>query len=482
MFTPGAGAACLGPAAGASALAGLDIDLSALEEILNPGDGNTTYEQLEAIGYDPREDSMVGVIRVRKPAGYSGGTCSNGSIEHVTFWADIDGNGSFETCLGTASVRVYDLGRHFPRAGLEFAVHLPVNLARYRRPCNKGARIIPIRAILSWATPIPCPDPNKRPVWGNRLETLIHVAPGNVVGNTLSPELAHVGAIQIDHIQPNGLTSNSFAIGTGLHVNNSPFDGRIDLAGKILNGNAGTRYRFMIREAGVGSFLPLSFEPAGITVQVVTPGPIFTDVTMHADAEGYYLYQDVSANHYVTNQILAKWQAAGAEQGKTFELRLDVKDPGNPAVDIEGAVVAVRINHIGPDLDLGFTALPGDCAHFDEGAVFHGVFTVTAEYFGGFTFRILPDGPANGVLPDPAAGSSVHLGGLISDPGVVNEPFELDTSGTPPAGSPPDAMSPCGYALFLQASDRTNVNSGGSYHNNDDSIGFCLGSPPHADS
>jgi hypothetical protein len=39
-------------------------------------------------------------------------------------------------------------------------------------------------------------------------------------------------------------------------------------------------------------------------------------------------------------------------------------------------------------------------------------------------------------------------------------------------------MDPCGYALELRAWDRTNVNSGAGNHENDDSVGFCLGNPP----
>jgi hypothetical protein len=466
MLSGSAGGAMLGPIGGVSALSSLKLDPSIFDELLNPGDGNTSFEQLECIGYDPVDDSMVGVIRVKKPTGFSGGPCSDGSREYVTFWADIDNNGSFETCLGTASVRVYDIAR-FPQGGLEFAVHLPVNLKRFRQPCNKGPRIIPIRAILSWQTPVTCPNPNQTPVWGNREETLVHVAPGREIGTGLAPELAHVGAVQVDEIQSNGLTQNTFAL-TGLHVSQSPFGGRIDLAGKILNGDPSTRYRFMIRKQGIGAFVPLGLEPTGITLKVVTPGPTFTNVTLHADADGYYAYQDYSMNHYVVNQILAAWHTGTAEHGSTFELRLDVKDPGNPAVDIEGAVVAVRIDNKGPDMALSFTTLAGDCAHFDDGAVFAGLYSVTDQHFGSYSFRIYPPGPANGVLPVPPGGSSVHFGGTVSDPGLTNAPFTLNTAG----------MDSCGYALVLHVVDRANVNSGADYHHNEDSIGFCLGSPP----
>jgi len=58
----------------------------------------------------------------------------------------------------------------------------------------------------------------------------------------------------------------------------------------------------------------------------------------------------------------------------------------------------------------------------------------------------------------------MQLGGSISDPGVVNETFTLNTSG----------MDPCGYSLTLNVWDRTNVNSGQTSNYNDASVGFCL--------
>jgi hypothetical protein len=472
VFSPGWAAGDFTSAAGA-----FQFDPSILDELLNPGDGDTTYEELECVGYDPREDCLVGTVRIKRSAGYSGGLCTDGSREYVTFWADLDGTGSFETCLGTADVRVYDI-RNFPDEGLEFAVHLPAGLVRYRRPCRQGPRLIPIRAVLSWQVPVPCSEPDRTPVWGNRVETLIHVAPGKEVDDTLSPELAHVGAVQIDHIQPNGLTDDTHAL-SGLRLSQSPFGGRIDLAGKILNGNAGTRYRIMLREQGIGVWLPLNLN--GVSVTVVTPGPIFTSTPLVADADGYYGYEDYSFNHYVVNQILGSWGTSSLHHGKTYELRLDVKDPGGTGPDIQGEVVAVHIDNEGPTASLEFTLVAGDCAHFDEKAVFEGKFTATDEYFGYFRFEILPDGPAAHVLPTPPLGTSEHfIAGGIPDPGVINATFQLDTGGGPPPVGAPGPMQPCGYALVLHVSDRTNVNSGATHHQIKDSVGFCLGSPPHA--
>lgn len=461
-------AALMNPKAG-NFLGGIGIDIEGIDwsDLFGVGDGNTTYEELECIGYDPNDDSLVGVIRIKRPSGFSGGLCTDGSLEYVTFWADLNNNGTFETCIGTASVRVYDVN-DIPREGLELAVHLPAELLKHRIPCTAGPKIVPIRAILSWAVPMPCATPNATPTWGNRLETLVHVRPGRRIGDDLVPFLSSVGGIPVDDIDGNGFAQDAVAVTTGAYFNDAPFGGRINLAGKIVNGTAGTRYRPMIRAHGIGSFIPLNLEPNGFPQTIVTP-PITTNTTAHADAQGYYAYQDYSSSHFVEANILAVWQTGLGEHGNTYDLRIDIKDPGNPLNDIESNVVVVEIDNKAPTLTLDFSSLPGDCAQFAEDAVFTGNFTVTDPHFGSYSFQILPAGPANGVLPTPASGTSVHLGGAIPDPGLpAPTAFTLDTSG----------MDPCGYALILHVSDRTNVNSGQTHNTDHDSIGFCLGEPP----
>jgi hypothetical protein len=466
--SPGLTAALMAPNAG-NFLDQFELDLADIDfdDLFGIGDGNVTYEELECIGYDPNDDSLVGVIRIKRPSGFSGGPCTDGSREYVTFWADINNNGTYETCIGTASVRVYDIN-NIPREGLELAVHLPADLIRRRIPCQEGPRIVPIRAILSWAVPVLCATPNATPTWGNRLETLVHVRPGRRIGDDdLEPELSSVGGIPVDYIDGNGFAQNAVAVTSGAYFNDAPFGGRINLGGKIINGTATTRYRVMVRAHGIGTFLPLNLEPNGFPLTIVTPGPVTTTTTVHAGSDGYYGYEDYSASHYVEGNILAVWQTGPGEHGNAYDLRIDIKDPGNQLVDIQSNVVVVEVDNQSPVLTLEFKALPGDCAHFSEGTPFTGAFSVTDPHFGAFYFQILPDGPANGVLPTPASGSSVHLGGAIPDPGV-NTAFALDT----------DGMDPCGYALVLHASDRTNVNSGYDHNTNQDSLGFCLGSPP----
>ena len=96
-----------------------ELEIDDLLGVLSPGDGNTSFEELECVGLNPNRDTLVGIIRVKKPAGYSGGPCTTGSKEYVTFWADFNNNGTFETCLGTAAVNVYDFN-DIPDEGLEY--------------------------------------------------------------------------------------------------------------------------------------------------------------------------------------------------------------------------------------------------------------------------------------------------------------------------------------------------------------------------
>ena len=117
-------------------LPGIKLDQSIVDLLFPKTDGDTSFEELRCIGLDPNTpDTLVGVIQVKKPSGYSGGPCTDGSREYVTFWADFDGNGSFETCLGTASVSVYDIA-DFPAGGVYYAVRLPVDLSPYRQACT----------------------------------------------------------------------------------------------------------------------------------------------------------------------------------------------------------------------------------------------------------------------------------------------------------------------------------------------------------
>lgn len=225
-------AALMKPGAG-NFLDQFELEIPDLNDLFTIGDGDTSSKELECI-YDPEDDSLVGGIRIKRPSGFSGGLCTDGSREHVTFWGDFNNDGIFGACLGTASVSVYDTS-DLPRSGLEFAVHLPAELLRLRLPCQEAPRLIGIRAILSWAVPMPCATPDATPTWGNRLDTLIHVKPDELITG-LEPLLSSVGRISVSDIDGNGLAQNAIAVTTGAFFNEAPFGGRVNLAGKIVGG------------------------------------------------------------------------------------------------------------------------------------------------------------------------------------------------------------------------------------------------------
>jgi len=103
------------------------IETANLPGILFPTDGDTSFEEPECSGHNPNLDTLVGTIRVKKSGGYSGGPCQGGSTEYVTFWADLNNNGKFETCIGTTSIEANDY-KNLSKRGLEYSVFMPANL------------------------------------------------------------------------------------------------------------------------------------------------------------------------------------------------------------------------------------------------------------------------------------------------------------------------------------------------------------------
>jgi hypothetical protein len=472
-----------------SSLAEIGLNLGDLIDKLFPIDGNTTYEELESIGLDPNKSFLVGIIRLKLPNGYSGGPCTAGSKEFVSFWADFDGNGSFETSLGTTSVNVYDIA-DTPKEGLEYAVFLPVDLTAHQQPCSQGPKVVAVRAILSWQIPPPLNDPNFVPIWGNRLETEIQVQPGVQVQGQV-PFLSAVGDIAEIDVNATG-TANGVAIHTGFVAADSPFGGVVTIAGHISNAVAGLKYRVMRKTHGApdSDYVPLVNEPAGLDLVIDTWDPMNGWVQQHQTVhalppvtDGYYPFEDYSSNHAVEGNIMGRWFTGVPEDGQAFDLRIDLSMDGNPVNDVHSNVVTVLVDNTPPvaqlNVDLGVGV---QCAHFAPGANFTGHFTATDTHFREFAFEIEPSGPPNdpphGVLPAPPSGTSVFYGGPIAGPGVTNGSYAVNTGRTPPVGEPHvGPMDPCGYAIILHVYDRTNVNSGATTYHSQASVGFCLEQP-----
>lgn len=464
---------------------GLGLDFGDLAEILFPTDGNTSYEELECVGFNPTLNVLAGVIRLKKASGYSGGPCTAGSREYVTFWADTNTNGTFETCLGTAMVTVHDIST-MPKEGLELSVFLPMDVSKLRRPCAEGPVVVPIRAILSWQVAPPCFNPNYVPVWGNREETLIEIPAGRrpLPGEFL-PYLYSVCNVASCSIDPvTGLATGDRPFGAGLNI-----EGEIPAA-LALGTDDTLKYQVSVRPLdpvpGVWQRLTNSF---GVTV---TGGVGFwassSPLTQDVDGDDFYTYREYGTPpgpwRRVTspNRTLAVWNSAPNE-GR-WEIMVIAKDTLTNIVYAAGTVecvvdgstrtnIVVRLDQKVPVVALaitGFSENGGpvqpaiDCATFVQGMTVHGTYSVADEHFGTLTLTVEPAASANGatVVPPQRVYGAPDFVPTTGEAGT----WSLDTTG----------MDPCGYTVRLHAWDRTIVGCGGPWRD-EVFVGFCLDAP-----
>lgn len=451
------------------ALTGLNINLADIVNQLFPAEGSTRYEELECIGYNPNLDTLAGVIRVKLPSGYSGSPCTAGSREYVTFWADLNNNGTFETCLGTTSVTVYDIQR-IPKEGLEYAVFLPVNLKAFRQPCEKGPKVIRIRAILSWQVAPPCNNPNFIPIWGNREETLIHIKPGSIqIGH--APFIETVGGMSVPDINGvNGLANGPAAV-AGFTAVDSPFGGEVIISGHLANptdisGGAGPlKFRVSVSDDSGATWQALTntFD-VGRSQLLNGIWSFLPNVTQSDTGGGFYEYREDltgglgNAMIFVEGNILARWQTSGLTG--LWLIRIEAKDPAN--IIYPGNVVTVRLDNQAPQFPAGtfkITSGGGSCADFLLGDVIEGTYQVTDEHFNSLNLAVLP--ALGGVFTSPSPLPRTYP--TVPTTGEAGT-WKLDTTGMPK----------CGYVVRLNATDRTIVNSGGIGFYNETFVGLCL--------
>jgi hypothetical protein len=432
-------------------LPGVAFDPS-IVDVLFPTDGNTSFEELNCIGLDPNTpDTLVGVIQIKKSAGYSGGPCTDGSVEYVTFWGDFDGNGTFETCLGTASVRVYDLP--VPPQGIHYAVRLPVDLTQYRQACTEGPKVVPIRAILSWNVAPPCANPNYVPTWGNREETLINIAP---TAQVPAGKIAILGGIPVGHIDDvTGLTTEDALFATNNTPPNEhglacPFAGKVTVQGAPIAG-----YEYLVEVSPDGNI----WTPV-VTDLVLTDLNGNTAIHQANNVTKRFTYKDFNQN---VNGLLAQWFSAG---DALWYVRLTVFD-GNGIQQGAPDVHRIQLDNTGPEASIVITSGAGSCGKFPVGTQLSGTFVARDTYLTEYTLGVEPAvNPVNVGIPNPnkVESSAPYPGTNINTAVAPGDPWTLDTTG----------MTPCGYVIRVVAVDRAIVNSQAVGHHSSDSDGFCL--------
>jgi hypothetical protein len=98
-----------------------------------------------------------------------------------------------------------------------------------------------------------------------------------------------------------------------------------------------------------------------------------TFITVHADAGGWYPYEDYSANHSIEKHVMHVWYSTPGEDGQTFDLRIELDTDSDGSKDSQSNVVSVLVDNTPPnvalDIDLGVGV---QCADFAPRAIFSG--------------------------------------------------------------------------------------------------------------
>lgn len=430
----------------AQTLPGLALNPDILKALF-PTDGDTQYEELRCIGLDPNSpDTLVGVLAVKKSAGYNGGVCSAGSTEYVSWWADADGNGSFESFLGTASVQVFDLPG-MPAEGVHYAVRLPVDFSAWRKPCGAGPVVLPIRAILSWGVPVPGHAPHTVPTWGNREQTLVHVTPTGAVHGPAG-KIAILGGIPVSMISDaTGMTTPDavFALNNAAVGADCPFGAAVTLQGAPLP--AGYSYKVEVQPESGGTVAPV------LTELTLTRSDGSTFLHNAHPVTQRFAYLPFTDN---VNGLLAHWDSTGDAR---WIVTLTAYDLAGNAVSTDSQ--RIQLDNTGPEAAIDITSGTGNCGKFASGSVITGRFVARDLHLLGWSIGIKPPG-----INDPGEGITSPANGNTNT-AAAGDAWELDTAG----------MRGCGYVAELVVVDRSIVASQSQGWRRAASVGFCLEEP-----
>jgi hypothetical protein len=151
-----------------------DVSIAPVKKVV----GDTTFEALTCVGFNPRTNVLEATIEVKLPTGYGGDLCHPGSIEYVRFFIDY---GSGWEDAGLAGVSVHDIRNGTDCAGapekpLIYVASLKIDP---KTDCCTHPVLPRVRAILSWQWIPPAGAANAgwQPVWGNVDECHIQIQP-----------------------------------------------------------------------------------------------------------------------------------------------------------------------------------------------------------------------------------------------------------------------------------------------------------------
>jgi len=481
-------------------------ELAAILTAIAKLNGDTSFEQLLCAGYNPQTRELEAVVQIKKNAGYSGGLCTAGSTEYVSFFAFF--GGAWQP-LGNASVQVHDLAAITPGNPVNYAVYRLSNLTSM--PCATLAGI-PLRAILSWEVQPTGPD--FVPTWGNVVNTNVQPMPADGTTGEHS-RLMRIGGVTIDRISdithlayprnPADPSHGLAVIAGDCAGDDSPFGGELivegdfipkpdvfdHLTGLVLPGGKPIIYQVWSTRTDVAGapsqltngfnlalFPPLALLPVTFPQKsVAAPGPVVGGSAL--DTYYQYMESDLQA---VNPRTLAAFEAGGLEEG---DYLIEVRPwawNGSAYVHLASQFKTIHVFNgfkhteilngspttiARPQVALNLTSV-ADCADVTIGATLTGHYSVTDRFFGSLGIALVPitiggnPAPENAitVTPDPGDATSYDGTNTTGSTGT----FTLDTTG----------MKACGYTIELTAVDRAIVDSHCYSHWNQIGVGFCL--------
>jgi len=438
----------------------LKVDVEGLLDVFinQSNKADVSFEEVKCIGLNTAVDTLGAVIHVKKSSGFSGNLCQKGSQEHVAFWADWDNDGIFDEYLGTASLEVHDIS-NIPADGLFYNVALPINTSKHLRKCA-NPNIIRVRAVLSWESFPSTTDPNVLNHWGNRVDAVVQIRPGN--GTGVQGKLTFVGGVDRDDIDPFNYLYNYNAFAPTIH-NNRPWGGAVIFQGIIdRNGfNGAIDYKIMYKKFGApdADYATVSTSESFPMLDFNT----FTEFTDSQNApDGWFVYkQNPGLGLYNETNHLVTWYTGGLTDG-TYTIKFIYTDEFG--TEQTGDEFSMIINNkpmtVSPTAnavvdftsDLDDVIDGGDCHSYDDNNhVINGHVRAVHPYFGSWGLTLEPTAHAHDCVILPA-GRSYNA---LADTGDANAAWSLDTQ--PPA--PKVGLDPCGYTVSLIAHTRVILNS-----------------------
>ncbi len=456
---------------------GYDFDLGDILIDPNIEIFNNNYEEVVSVGLNTHQDILGAVIKIKRPSGFSGNICTNGSREYISFFADFNNNGTFERYLGTTSVKVNDI-QNIPAEGLMYAVTLQTDLTKYLKKCHKP-QVIKIRAILSWGTPPDVTNPEQSVTWGSRMDTLVQLRSKFSAKQTAL--IYSIGNVSVDNISPVSCLAYPETILFNNPGNNRPWGGMITIRGGMDNSGAPgtTKYRVEYSKDGINYF-PVTLQQSITTIDFSMPDDPFT--THHlADANGwlpYLAHHSDSQLVEIKGQVLASWSSHAFEGKYYIRVSYTKDDPILSPGSIQHTT-PIRIqldnkrfhadhtpnNILDSIYDLDMSIDGGVCKVYKQGATFTGKVKVRDAFYGGYDLSIQP---ATQVINNAGLinylGSTRRRNSNVAEMGPLADKFKIDTG----------KLKKCGYTLRLRGYERVILNNSHHLQVADKYIGFSV--------